>query len=91
MLSHLCGHLWSVGHSCAHHEGGVVHMQLKRVHIILIQIVHLRLHENYFRTDRNIMEFAMVTELTHRLHLTRLLDTNLTVVYHYIDIVNPLT
>jgi hypothetical protein len=42
MLSHLCGHLWSVGHSCAHHEGGVVHMQLECVHIILIQVVHLR-------------------------------------------------
>jgi hypothetical protein len=45
MLSHLGGHLWSVGHSCAHHEGGVVHMQLECVHIILIQVVHLGLHE----------------------------------------------
>jgi hypothetical protein len=88
MLSHLGGHLWSVGHSCAHHEWGIVHMQLECVHIILIQVVHLRLHENYFRTDRNIMTLYLDI---YRRHLTKLLDTILTVVYNYIDIVNPLT
>jgi hypothetical protein len=91
MLSHLGGHLWSVGHSCAHHEGGVIHMQLESVHIILIQVVHLGLHENYFKTDRNnISLYGTYCTICSR-HLTRLLDSNLTVVYNYIDIVNPLT
>ena len=37
----LCSVLRGVGHGGAHHEGVVVHVDLVRVHVMLVKIVHL--------------------------------------------------